>query len=75
MKAKHPEVPLVLYANGSGGILERMGGTGVDVVGLDWTLDMGDARARLGAELAVQGNVDPAILFSSPEYVEQAINR
>jgi uroporphyrinogen decarboxylase len=48
VKATHPGTPLTLYANGSGGLLERLGGTGADVVGLDWTVDMADARARLG---------------------------
>jgi uroporphyrinogen decarboxylase len=48
VKASHPRVPLTLYANGSGGLLERMGATGADVIGLDWTVDMADARRRLG---------------------------
>jgi len=47
-------VPITLYANGSGGLLERMGATGADVIGLDWTVDMGDARSRLGPGQAVQ---------------------
>lgn len=54
VKAEHPSVPLTLYANGSGGLLERLGGTGVDVVGLDWTVDMADARRRLGQDVSVQ---------------------
>jgi uroporphyrinogen decarboxylase len=72
-KAAYPQVPLTLYANGSGGLLERMGATGVDVVGLDWTVDMADARERLGAKVAVQGNVDPVVLFGSQEAVEAAV--
>lgn len=72
-KAAHPTVPLTLYANGSGGLLERMGSTGVDVVGLDWTVDMGDARKRLGSNVAVQGNVDPVVLFGSQEAIESAV--
>jgi uroporphyrinogen-III decarboxylase len=54
VRATHPNTPLTLYANGSGGLLERMGSTGVDVVGLDWTIDMADARRRLGNNVAVQ---------------------
>lgn len=54
VKATHPRTPLTLYANGSGGMLERMGQTGADVIGLDWTVDMADARRRLGAGVAVQ---------------------
>lgn len=73
VKAQHPGVPLTLYANGSGGLLERMAGTGVDVVGLDWTVDIGDARRRLGANVALQGNVDPVVLFGSQTAVEEAV--
>lgn len=54
VKASHPRTPLTLYANGSGGLLERMAGTGADVIGLDWTVDMADARRRLGPNQAVQ---------------------
>lgn len=72
-KAAHPDVPLTLYANGSGGLLERMGATGVDVVGLDWTVDMADARRRLGSQIAVQGNVDPVVLFGSQQAIEEAV--
>jgi len=72
-KKECPDTPLTLYANGSGGILERMRATGVDTIGLDWTVDMGDARARLGSDVSVQGNVDPAVLFASPEAISEAI--
>lgn len=72
-RAKHPKVPVVLYANGSGGLLERMAATGVSAVGLDWTVDMADARKRLGPNVPVQGNVDPAVLFAPPEAVQQAV--
>merc|ERR1719183_2995301 len=71
LRASHPGTPLTLYANGSGGLLERMATTGVDCIGLDWTIDMEDGRRRVG-DKAVQGNVDPAVLFAPPEAVEQA---
>lgn len=72
-KARHPDVPLTLYANGSGGLLERMAATGVDVIGLDWTVDIGDARKRIGSNIAVQGNVDPVTLFGSQTAIEEAV--
>lgn len=72
VKITHPGVPLTLYANGSGGLLERMATTGVDCIGLDWTIDMADGRRRVGNK-SVQGNVDPAVLFASPEQVERAV--
>ena len=73
VKAAHPSVPITLYANGSGGLLERMGTTGADVIGLDWTVDMADARARLGPGQAVQGNLDPVVLFASDSAIEAAV--
>lgn len=72
VRKSHPGVPLTLYANGSGGLLERMATTGVDCIGLDWTIDMADGRRRVG-DLAVQGNVDPAVLFAPEEAVVQAV--
>jgi uroporphyrinogen decarboxylase len=72
-KEEYPHVPVTLYANGSGGLLERMATAGVDVVGLDWTVDMADARARLGPQMSVQGNVDPAVLFASQDAIEAAV--
>ncbi|KAK9842334.1 hypothetical protein WJX81_007313 [Elliptochloris bilobata] len=72
-KAERPDVPLTLYAMGSGGLVERLGATGVDVVGLDWTVDMADARARLGPGLSVQGNVDPVVLFADEAAIDAAV--
>lgn len=73
VKSRHPNVPLVLYANGSGGLLERMKETGVDVLGLDWTVDMADARRRLGPDMPVQGNVDPVLLFASKAAITEGV--
>ena len=56
----------------SGILLERMATTGVDCIGLDWTIDMEDGRRRVG-DKAVQGNVDPAVLFAPPEAIEKAV--
>ena len=75
VKNKCPQTPLVLYINGNGGLLERMKGTGVDVIGLDWTVDMEDGRKRLGKEVSVQGNVDPACLFSPLPALTEEIER
>ena len=45
--------------------MQRLKSTGADVVGLDWTVDMADARKRLGNDVSLQGNVDPVVLFST----------
>ncbi|KAF9603723.1 hypothetical protein IFM89_037569, partial [Coptis chinensis] len=75
MKKRCPQTPIVLYINGNGGLLERMKGTGVDVIGLDWTVDMADGRQRLGTGISVQGNVDPAYLFSPLPSLTDEIQR
>ncbi|KAL6567826.1 Uroporphyrinogen decarboxylase 1, chloroplastic [Orobanche gracilis] len=75
VKQKCPQTPLVLYINGNGGLVERMKGTGVDVIGLDWTVDMADGRKRLGNDISIQGNVDPAFLFSSLPAITNEIQR
>ncbi|MCD7468615.1 Uroporphyrinogen decarboxylase 1, chloroplastic [Datura stramonium] len=75
IKRKCPQTPLVLYINGNGGLLERMKTTGVDVIGLDWTVDMADGRKRLGTDIGIQGNVDPATLFCPLPAVTDEIKR
>ena len=69
VKETHPDLPLILYSSGSGGLLERLQTTGADVISLDGTVDMADARARLGMDQAVQGNMDPVTLFASKEFI------
>ncbi|KAK9186736.1 hypothetical protein WN944_018124 [Citrus x changshan-huyou] len=74
VKQTHPDLSLILYASGSGGLLERLALTGVDVVSLDWTVDMAEGRRRLGPDVAVQGNVDPGALFGSKDFITNRIN-
>ena len=73
VKATHPDTPLILYISGSAGVLERMARTGIDIISLDWTVDMADGLARLPDYLGVQGNVDPGLLFGTPEAIRERI--
>jgi len=73
VKATHPDTPLILYISGSAGILERMGKSGVDIISVDWTVDMADARQRLGYKMNVQGNMDPGVLFGSQDFIRDRI--
>ncbi|WP_017306438.1 uroporphyrinogen decarboxylase [Spirulina subsalsa] len=73
VKATHPDTPLILYISGSAGVLERMGQSGVDIVSVDWTVDMAEARQRLGRTMKVQGNIDPGVLFGSPAFIRERI--
>ena len=63
-------VPSIVFTKGGGGWLESIAGIGCDAVGLDWTVDLGAARARVGATVALQGNLDPAVLLSSPATIQ-----
>ncbi len=70
---RYPDVPLILYICGCGGILERMAQTGVDVISVDWMVTMKEARQRLGETIAVQGNLDPCVLFAPQDYIRSQI--
>ncbi|MPQ77198.1 uroporphyrinogen decarboxylase [Hydrogenovibrio sp. JE_KL2] len=67
------KVPVILFTKGGGQWLEAMAETGCDALGLDWTTDIDDARARVGDKVALQGNMDPSILYASPERIRQEV--
>lgn len=80
IKEKYPHVPTVVYIKHSGALIERMAGTGADVVSLDWTVDMAEGRERiangrsaagLSGRGGVQGNLDPGILFSNHDTIKE----
>ena len=73
LKASHPDTPIILYISGSAGVLERMAQTGVDIISLDWTVDMAEGCARLPKGMGVQGNVDPGLLFGTPKAIQSRI--
>jgi uroporphyrinogen decarboxylase len=62
-------VPRIVFTKGGGLWLESMARIGADALGLDWTMDIGKARALVGDKVALQGNLDPAVLFATPEVV------
>lgn len=73
VRRTHPDTPLILLVSGSAGLLERMARSGCDIVTVDWTVDMADARARLGSHIKVQGNLDPGVLFGSKQFIRDRI--
>jgi uroporphyrinogen decarboxylase len=68
-------VPVIVYTKGGAPWLERIAASGCDCVGLDWSIDLGDARRRIGANVALQGNLDPAVLLASPEVVRREVQK
>lgn len=68
-------VPVIVFTKGGAAWLERIAAIGCDCVGLDWSIDLGEARRRIGAGTALQGNLDPAVLLASPEVVRREVQK
>jgi uroporphyrinogen decarboxylase len=66
-------VPRIIFTKGGGLWLENMANIGADCLGLDWTIDIGEARKRVGDKVSLQGNLDPAILLSTTEAIEREV--
>ncbi|MEE8342614.1 MAG: uroporphyrinogen decarboxylase [Gammaproteobacteria bacterium] len=66
-------VPVILFTKGGGQWLEAMAKTGVDAVGIDWSTDLGEARRRVGDKVALQGNLDPAVLYADEARIRSAV--
>ena len=68
-------VPVILFTKNGGQWLEAIADTGCHAVGLDWTTDIQGARARVGDKVALQGNMDPSILYAQPEVIRAEVQR
>jgi uroporphyrinogen decarboxylase len=68
-----PGVPVIHFGTGTAGLLEAMREAGGDVIGLDWRIGLGAAWARLGPDVAVQGNLDPAALLAPPSEIRRRV--
>ena len=68
-------VPQIFFTKGGGLWLESMADIGADALGLDWTINIGEAKRRVGAKVALQGNLDPLTLFGSPQAIEAEATR
>ena len=65
--------PIILFTKNGGQWLETLANSGCDALGLDWTTDIANARARVGQKVALQGNMDPALLFSQPHRIREEV--
>ena len=70
-----PGVPVIHFGTGTASLLTLMRDAGGDVIGLDWRVDLGEAWARLGPRVAVQGNLDPVVLFAEPDEIRRQAGR
>ncbi|MFB3853875.1 MAG: uroporphyrinogen decarboxylase [Vicinamibacterales bacterium] len=71
----HQQVPKIYYAGDGAGYLEQCRGIAADVVGIDWRIDLDVARRRLGPTIALQGNLDPAVLLAPPPVIRDRTRR
>ena len=69
------KVPVVLFTKNGGQWLDLMADTGCDGLGVDWTTNLADARQRTGDRVALQGNLDPSVLYGSAETIETEVQR
>jgi uroporphyrinogen decarboxylase len=70
-RTRSVRVPSIVFTKGGGLWLEDMAACGCDALGVDWTVNLGQARARVGSRCALQGNLDPMILMADPEQVQR----
>ena len=74
-EADGQQVPVVLFTKGGCQWLELMADTGADALGLDWSTDLAMARKRVGDRVALQGNLDPAVLYATPEVIREQVGQ
>ncbi|HWJ96030.1 MAG TPA: uroporphyrinogen decarboxylase, partial [Telluria sp.] len=77
LKREHDgvKIPAIVFTKGGGLWLEEIADIGADAVGLDWTVNLGQARAKVGHKVALQGNLDPNVLFAGPEQIRAQVRR
>ncbi len=68
------QIPVIMFTKGGGQWLELMSAVSPTAIGLDWTTDIAQARARVGGAVALQGNMDPAVLYASPEAIRREVS-
>lgn len=73
IRALTPGVPVIHFGTGTAGLLPTLREAGGDVIGLDWRVDLDEAWARVGHDVAVQGNLDPAALLAPPDEIRRRV--
>ncbi|MEO8669878.1 MAG: uroporphyrinogen decarboxylase [Tahibacter sp.] len=68
-------IPLILFSKGANGHLEALADTGCDALGVDWTIDLADAKRRVGSRVALQGNLDPSALLANPDSIRTEVDK
>ena len=66
-------IPIILFTKSGDQWIEQMVSSGCDAVGVDWTVNLKDIRARVGNNVSIQGNLDPSVLFGTPEFIQKEV--
>lgn len=69
------DVPVIVFAKGANHALPKLAESGAHVVGLDWTISLNEAKSMIGKKVSLQGNMDPCMLYASPDIIEQEVIR
>ena len=75
LKELHPNTPITLFSKNGGKHLTEIANTGCDGVGIDWTVELADVQKQIGKKVAIQGNLDPAVMYGTPEIVEREVQK
>ncbi|OGT71500.1 MAG: uroporphyrinogen decarboxylase [Gammaproteobacteria bacterium RIFCSPLOWO2_12_47_11] len=68
-------IPVILFSKGIGDMVIKIAETGCDAIGLDWMQDIAQVRSKVGDKVALQGNLDPAVLYASPEVIKKEVGK
>ena len=75
VKAKHPDTPITLFSKNGGKHLNEIAATGCNGVGIDWTVELGDVQKQIGDKVTIQGNLDPAVMYATPDVVRAEVKK
>lgn len=75
IQSKNPHIPVILFSKNGGRCLPQIVATGCNAVGVDWTISLSEAKAQIGTKTALQGNLDPCVLYASPKKIEEEVLR
>ncbi|MEJ5261118.1 MAG: uroporphyrinogen decarboxylase [Ignavibacterium sp.] len=70
---KRNDEPIIFFAKGVHHNIEKMGDIGADVIGLDWTMNLSEVRSKIGKRVALQGNLDPTVLYANKDYIKNEV--
>jgi len=75
LKNNYPEIPLIVFAKGSNYALEKLANLKYDVIGIDWTIDLSEARSKIGSKICLQGNLDPCVLYAEEKVIRKEVEK